>query len=111
MNVRLAAESIRCRLTQDDLERLNSGRAIELLVPLPRNHTFKVNVRPSALDQWQLDSDPTGIWITLPASELKLFAQTLPSKEGIERNFAVGASSIKVVLEVDVRNGNATQAT
>jgi hypothetical protein len=103
MNVRFSAESIRCRLTTADFDRLLTGRAVELLVPLPLNHTFKINVRPNALNQWQLASDPTGIWVTVPMAELKSLAETLPSKEGIERSFELDSGSILVVLEVDVR--------
>jgi hypothetical protein len=108
MNVRFTADSIRCRLTTAEFDRLSTGRAVELLVPLPRNHAFKINVRPSALNQWVLDSDPTGIWITVPASELTSFSETLPSREGIERNFQLDSGSISVVLEVDVRGGERT---
>jgi hypothetical protein len=103
MNVRFAADSIRCRLTAADFDRLISGRAVDLIVALPRNHTFKINVRPSAINEWQLASDPTGIWITVPTLELKSLAETLPNKEGIEHSFDLDASSIVVVLEVDVR--------
>jgi hypothetical protein len=103
MNVRFTADSIRCRLTSAEFDRLSSGRTVELVVSLPRNHAFKINVRPNALNQWQLDSDPTGIWITVPASELKSFAETLPSREGIERSFDLGSGSVSVVIEVDVR--------
>ena len=103
MNVRFTADSIRCRLTPAEFALLNSGRAVELIVALPRNHAFKINVRPSALNQWQLASDPTGIWITVPANELKSLAETLPSREGIERSFDLDAGSIVVNLEVDVR--------
>lgn len=103
MNVRFTAESIRCRLTAAEFDLLNSARAVELLVPLPRNHTFKINLRPSALNQWQLASDPTGIWITVPSLELKSLAENLPSKEGIEHSFDLETGAISVVLEVDVR--------
>jgi hypothetical protein len=112
MNVRFTAESIRCRLTPTDFDRLLTGRAVDLLVPLPRNHTFKINVRPGALSKWQLESDPTGIWITVPAVELKSFAEMLPSKEGIEHSFDLDPRSISLVLEVDVRkHSDETQRT
>ncbi len=103
MKVRFTADSIRCRLSSAEFDQLAAGRAVELIVALPRNHAFKINVRPSALNQWQLESDPTGIWITVPATALKSFAETLPSKAGIERSFDLGDGSILVILEVDVR--------
>jgi hypothetical protein len=115
MNVRFTTDSIRCRLAPAEFTLLNSGRAVELIVALPRNHAFKMNVRPSALNQWQLASDPTGIWITVPASELKSLSETLPNREGIERSFELDAGSILVTVEVDVRkqrkNALATEST
>jgi hypothetical protein len=103
MNVRFTPDSIRCRLTSAEFELLKSGRAVDLIVALPRNHSFRINLRPSALNQWQLASDPTGIWITVPAREVNSLAEMLPSKEGIEHSFELDVGSIVVILEVDVR--------
>ena len=80
-----------------------AGRAVALEVPLPRNHVFRANVWPGAIGGWQLESDPTGIWITIPKAELQALADSLPSKEGIEQEFEAMDGTVKVVFEVDVR--------
>jgi hypothetical protein len=82
-----------------------SGRAVALEVALPRDHNFRVNVRPAAFDGWQLDSDPTGVWLTIPRTDLESLAQSLPAREGIERSFdTAGGGSVRVSFEVDVRD-------
>jgi uncharacterized protein DUF7009 len=103
MNVRFSDRAIRCRATSAELQKLLTGRAIELEIYLPRDRRFLVNIRPSALDKWQLESDPTGIWVSIPRSQLEALAQTLPSKEGIEHGFETTQGSVVVSFEVDVK--------
>lgn len=105
MNVRFSDQALRCRVTRAELERLLSGRAVALEVALPRDHTFRVNVRPAAFNGWQLDSDPTGVWLTIPRGDLESLAGNVPSREGIERSFdTAGGGSVRVTFEVDVRD-------
>jgi hypothetical protein len=103
MNVRFSDHAIRCRATPAELQKLLTGRAIALELCLPRERRFLVNVRPSALQTWQLDSDPTGIWVSIPRSQLEELAQLLPSKEGIEHGFQTAQGSVVVKFEVDVK--------
>ena len=103
MNVRFSDRAIRCRATSAELQQLLTGRAIELELGLPRDRRFLVNLRPSALDKWQLESDPTGIWVSIPRSQLAALAQTLPSKEGIEHGFPTAQGSVAVIFEVDLQ--------
>ena len=104
MNVRFSQRTIRCRATSVELEQLLTGRAISLDLSLPRDRRFRVNVRPSALETWQLESDPTGIWVSIPRAQLEAFAKTLPNKEGIERGFETAQGSVTVSFEVDLRD-------
>jgi hypothetical protein len=103
MNVRFSERAIRCRATSVELQQLLTGRALALEICLPRDRRFRVNVRPAALETWQLDSDPTGIWVTIPRSKLEELAQTLPSREGIEHSFETAQGSVVVKFEVDVK--------
>lgn len=105
MNIRLSPHAIRCRVSRAELDRLLSGRALALEVPLPRNHVFRTSVWPGALGGWQLESDPTGIWITIPKAQLQALADSLPSREGIEKEFGVEEGVVTVSFEVDVRDG------
>jgi hypothetical protein len=107
MKVRFSDRAIRCRATSVELEQLLTGRAIALELCLPRDRRFRVNVRPAALETWQLESDPTGIWVTIPRSELQTLAQTLPSKQGIEHGFDTEQGGVTVMFEVDLRSSGA----
>jgi hypothetical protein len=102
MNVRFSPHAVRCRVTSAELERLLSGRAITLEVTLPRDHAFRLNIRPGALATWQLDSDPTGIWLTIPRVELETLAKALPSKAGLEKSFALTSGEVRISFEVDL---------
>ncbi|HKU17559.1 MAG TPA: hypothetical protein VJQ52_24405 [Steroidobacteraceae bacterium] len=108
MNVRFSDRAIRCRVTADELQQLLTGRAIALDLCLPRDRRFRVSVRPSALQTWQLDSDPTGVWVSIPRVELEALAQAVPSKEGIEHSFETSQESVTVTFEVDLKRSQAS---
>jgi len=104
MNIRFAAGAVRCRVTPKEFESLQSGRAVTLEVLLPRKHAFRANIRPGAVGGWLLDSDPTGLWITIPRTELVALAESLPSRDGLEHKFdLVDGGTVLVMFEVDVR--------
>jgi hypothetical protein len=103
MKVRFSEQAIRCRATSAELQQLLTGRALSLELCLPRDRKFRVNVRPAALETWQLDSDPTGIWIAIPRSRLQALAEALPSKEGIEHGFETAQGSLALTFEVDLK--------
>ena len=104
VNVRLGEHSLRWRVTRAEVDILLSGRAVKLLLALPRAHSFQVVARTSAIQGWQLDSDPTGLWLTLPRAELQALADSLPTKEPIEHSLDVDGHELKLSFEVDVRD-------
>lgn len=106
MKVRFSDRAVRCRVNRTELERLLSGRPVELELALPRDHWFRVNVRPASLGSWQLDSDPTGLWLAIPRPELEALSQALPSKEGLEQAFQTAEGSLAVRFEVDLKSGD-----
>jgi hypothetical protein len=105
MNVRFSEGELRCRVTRSEVERLLSGRAIALEVPLPRDHIFRMNIRPTTLNEWRLDSDPTGLWLTIARTDLEWLSQAPPSKEGLDRTFdTANGGKLAVSFEVDVKD-------
>lgn len=49
---------------------------------------------------WQLDSDPTGLWLTIPRAELAQLGQTERFAERLMRDFPVSSTQqIQVILE------------
>jgi hypothetical protein len=105
MNVKLSADAVRVRVMRAELDTLLSSRAITLEVALPRNHLFRVNVRPAVVGAWSLESDPTGLWITIPRSELDALSSSLPSRDGLRHAFElVNGGSVQVSFEVDLKD-------
>lgn len=91
-------------MTASELDALLAGRSIGLEVPLPRHHVFRASVRSSLLGGWQLESDPTGMWLSIPRLDLEALAASLPSKQGIEHRFPTAKGSELVAkFEVDTR--------
>lgn len=107
MNIRFSEEALRCRVNRDELHRLLAGRAVALEVPLPKNHSFRASVTPALLGGWQLETDPTGVWLSIPRLELEALAEALPTRDGIEQKFATAkGTDVLVSFEVDVRQGS-----
>lgn len=104
MDVRFSGQALYCQISRAELERLASGRSVDLVVALPRHHSFRVSVRPSVMGAdrggWQLASDPTGTWLTIPRSELEQLGQTTAFAERLVHDFPVSPDvQIQVILE------------
>lgn len=103
MNLRFGDNSIRIRITSDEFAQLQASKSLALEVPLPRGHVFRVKLNQSNVGDWQFDSDPTGLWLSVPRSALDALANELPSKQGIAHDFETQHGALQVSLEVDVK--------
>jgi hypothetical protein len=104
VNVRFSDGAIRCRVTRSELEQLLGTGSLQLVVAMPRRHHLQVTVRSLAVGSWEIDSDPTGIWISIPRDQLELLVQSLPRREGITHNVIIDATQqLQLSFEVDVR--------
>jgi len=103
MNLRFASNSIRVRVSREEFEHLRSGTPMGLEVPLPRGHIFRAKINLSSDAQWHFDSDPTGLWLSLPRNEVNALANELPSREGIGHEFETNHGQLEVHFEVDVK--------
>jgi hypothetical protein len=105
VDVRFSGQALYCHLSRVELQRLVCGRSVDLHVAFPRNHVFRLSLRPSNLDAdrggWQLQSDPTGIWLSLPRTELDQFGQSESFAERLVHSFPVSdTQQVQVILEV-----------
>jgi hypothetical protein len=103
MNLRFDTHSIRIRVSNDEFQRLQAGKSLGLDVSLPHGHAFRAKVNRSNNSDWQFDSDPTGLWLSIPRVELDGLAQALPSKEGVVHAFGTHHGELQITLEVDVK--------
>jgi hypothetical protein len=104
MDVRFSGQALYCQITRAELATLISGRSVDLIVSLPKHRTFRVSVRPSAMSAdrggWALDSDPTGLWLTIPRAELEQLGQTETFAERLMHDFPLSSSQqMQVILE------------
>lgn len=107
MNIKFSPGAVRCRVSSQELEILLSSRAVALELELPRNHRFRVSIKPVVIGGWKLESDPTGLWISIPHAELEALSLSLPNREGIEHDFGlVSGGAVQVGFEVDVHDSN-----
>lgn len=103
MNLRFAENSIRLRVTGEEFAQLRIGKSMALEVPLPHGHLFRAKLNMANNGNWHFDSDPTGMWFSVPRKELDSLADELPSKEGIGHAFTTAKGELHVSLEVDVK--------
>lgn len=104
MDVRFSGQSLFCQITRSELQRLASGLSIDLIFQLPKHRSFRVSLRPSSMSAdrggWQLDSDPTGIWLTVPRAELESLGQTTTLAERLIHDFPISDTEhVQVFLE------------
>jgi hypothetical protein len=104
VDVKFSGQSLYCQISRTELATLVSGRSVDLIVSLPKHRTFRLGVRPSAMSAdrggWALDSDPTGLWLTIPRAELEQLGQTETFAERLMRDFPVSSSqTMQVILE------------
>jgi hypothetical protein len=104
MNVRFSQQHIRFRVNRDELQRLLTGRTLALDVPMPRAHQFHASVNVTPMNEWQLASDPTGLWLSIPRSALEELTSSAPKKEGLQHEFDLGqGEQLAVGFEVDLK--------
>ena len=101
MDLRFAAASIGIRINRDELSKLYAGNSIGLSVSMPRSHAFCVKLSQANLSDWQFDSDPTGLWLSVPRAELALLVEKATGQKSIEHQFATQGEMLTIVLQVE----------
>jgi hypothetical protein len=99
VDVRFSGQSLYCQITRSELARVAAGLSVDLIFQLPKHRSFRVSLRPSSMSAdrggWALESDPTGIWLTIPRAELEMLGQTTTFAERLTREF----ENVHVILE------------
>lgn len=105
MNVRLAPQEVRFRVMRDELQQLLAGRSLALRVALTGHHEFQASVVAARVGAWRLDSDPTGLWLTVPRGELESLADGAAAAAGLVHDFELPQGQVlQLTFEVDVRS-------
>lgn len=102
MNLRFATHNIRVRVSRDEFDQLRAGTTVGLEVSLPQGHLFRAKINQTNDAAWQFDTDPTGLWLSIPRREFEAMANDLPNKEGIQHTFETNHGTLEVNFEVDL---------
>lgn len=107
MNLRISEGYLRFRITRGEMDLLMQdgilsfalylgAQTVEYSIALTESErSLALDVRKNA---WKLLVD---------RKDLRYFAESLPSREGIEQEVAVNGATLKLALEVDVRRRQA----
>ena len=105
MNVRLSSDSIRFRISTDELETVLRTRTLAGATPLPPDgqqlrYEVMVGTFPAPLRLAHADGKMT---LLVSRKALSDLAEMLPLREGLSGFENVGSSSLKISLEIDIK--------
>lgn len=103
MNIRLARQHLRLRLDEGEFAALMAGDVQSFALRMP-GLAWKVIARKGAPGHLGFNADKHGIDLAFPEDKLTLFAESLPSRDGLHFRLPVDVElALEVVLEVDVK--------
>ena len=100
MNVRLATDDIRFRLSVDELQALMNGRTLVETVALPEA-TIDLRLSPAAPGEpTRVETRRFGLQATVAQADLAALAAAGRSKQGVEHRLG----PVRLAIEVDIRS-------
>lgn len=104
MNLRFDGDSLRFRVSRQELDDLLAGGRLAAATPLPAGaFRYAVTVVDGADAPWRLAQDGDGLQLALPRAALLAHRAQLPSKEGLAATIGVAGTRLDVRFEVDVK--------
>lgn len=103
MRVQLKGQSLRMRIDEDEMARLQAGETLDNATCWPDGRISHQRVQLADADGWQRDAD--GWCILLAHTAVRNLASRLPTRDGLRIELAVvGSMPLKVLLDVDTRD-------
>lgn len=104
MKVQMQGQSMRLRIDETELSRLQAGQVVGNLTRFPGGACLCLAVRQvESLSPVLLTTD--GGWrLDLPRGLLEPYVARLPCREGLRLDFPAGGERLEVGFEVDVRD-------
>ncbi|MBN8532291.1 MAG: hypothetical protein J0L97_10600 [Alphaproteobacteria bacterium] len=107
MNLRISEGCLRFRITRGEMDLLMKDETLSFSLQLgSKTVEYSISTVHSERPLW-LDVDKNTWRLLVDQDDLKYFAASLPSREGIEQDVVLGGTALKLVLEVDVRRKQA----
>ena len=105
MKIQLQGQSLRLRIDEAELARLQAGEAIENTTVLPEGLTLRQQVVATDGALARVVAQAQGFVFELPAAQLAPYIARLPCRDGLRFALSVaGADAIGIHFEVDVRD-------
>lgn len=103
MKVQLQEQSLRLRIDEAELSRLLDGSPVDNQTRWPDGRTERHQLALGDAPGWRRDDE--GWRLTLDETEVRAFAQRLPSRDGLAMVLPVpGDEPLQVLFDVDVRD-------
>ena len=100
MNLRLAHNSLRFKIDQEELDLLLSGETLEAVVPFSERNLGFLIVPTEAVDSMKPSYTGDRVILKIAPLQLRMLADNGRSKEGLEEE----VDGIAVSLQVDIRS-------
>lgn len=112
MKVQMQGQSLRARLSEAELARLQAGEVVCNLTRLPGAEALRHEVVLVDAGEPRLRASAAGWTLSLPRSVLDPYVARLPCRDGLGFRLPVGEGpDLEVDFEVDVRDSVRTRGT
>lgn len=107
MNLRISEGYLRFRITRGEMDLLMKDGTLSFSLHLGAQRVeYSISLTESE-KSLQLDVKKDAWKLLVDRKDLGYFAQSLPSREGIEQEVVLDGAALKLALEVDVRRKQA----
>jgi hypothetical protein len=111
MKVQMQGQSLRVRISESELARLQAGEAVGNLTRLPGGEACRHEVGLVEGDEPALLAAGGGWILSLPRVLLEPYVARLPCRDGLAFRLPVEGSELEVDFEVDVRDSVRSRGT
>lgn len=107
MNLRISQEYLRFRITRGEMDLLMKDETLSFSLHLG-TQTVEYSIALTESEQpLQLNVQKNRWKLLVDRQDLRYFAESLPSREGIEQEVMLDGAALRLALEVDVRRRQA----
>lgn len=107
MKCRIAAQSLRLRIDEDELERLLRDGTVEDTTSFAPGVQWRRRLLLDTIDAPTLQHDAAALTVTLPRADFEAFAAERPRRDGIDFAWPVpGEAPLRITVEIDVRDSH-----
>ncbi|MDR1076016.1 MAG: hypothetical protein LBL59_06890 [Xanthomonadaceae bacterium] len=104
MKLQIQNQTLRFRIGESELASLLDGGIVATQTRLPEGSAFAQRIACGAVSEPRLECQAQRWSVTLPETEVRAYAQALPSRNGLKWIVGDDDAAITLVFEVDVHD-------